>query len=127
MTLRNAVYIRVSCQMSVSGNTFRTPFWAVFADLTQHKILQAWQGVGAGQGVGVVRHSMGARVAIEMARQAPQRVDAMVLANTGHAPLQPGEMAKREAKIQQGHADMTALAARWLPPMLAPGRRRTPL
>jgi pimeloyl-ACP methyl ester carboxylesterase len=65
-----------------------------------------------------IGHSMGGRVAMEMARLAPDRVRGLVLANTGHAPLQPGEAASREAKIALGHQDMRRLAAEWLPPML---------
>lgn len=69
-----------------------------------------------------VGHSMGGRVAMEMARQAPERVRGLVLANTGHGPKKPGEEPKRQAKIDLGHEDMSALAADWLPPMLDPAR-----
>ncbi len=69
-----------------------------------------------------VGHSMGGRVAMEMAHQTPERVRGMVLANTGHGPLKPGEPEKRQAKIDLGHADMDALAADWIPPMLNPAR-----
>jgi len=69
-----------------------------------------------------VGHSMGGRVAIEIARQAPDRVRGLVLSNTGHAPATAAELPKREAKIRGGHADMAALVADWLPPMVAPGR-----
>jgi pimeloyl-ACP methyl ester carboxylesterase len=69
-----------------------------------------------------VGHSMGGRVAMEMARQAPDRVRALVLANTGHDARRPGEEAKRQAKIDLGHADMAKLAAEWLPGMLNPAR-----
>ena len=69
-----------------------------------------------------IGHSMGGRVALEMARLAPGRVKALVLANTGHAGQKPGELAQRQAKIDLGHKDMSALAAEWIPPMLAAGR-----
>lgn len=69
-----------------------------------------------------VGHSMGGRVAMEMAHLAPDRVRGLVLANTGHHPQRPGEQPKRQAKIDLGHADMARLAAEWLPPMLAPER-----
>lgn len=69
-----------------------------------------------------VGHSMGGRVAMEAARQAPDRVRALVLANTGHGPQKAGELAKRQAKIDLGHKDMAMLAAEWLPPMLDPAR-----
>lgn len=69
-----------------------------------------------------VGHSMGGRVAMDMARQAPDRLRGLVLANTGHDAQKPGEPARRQAKIDLGHADMAALAADWLPGMLDPAR-----
>lgn len=69
-----------------------------------------------------VGHSMGGRVAMEMARLAPDRMRGLVLADTGHHPLAPGEEAKRAAKIALGHRDMQALVADWLPPMVDPSR-----
>ncbi|MDD7972688.1 alpha/beta fold hydrolase [Roseinatronobacter alkalisoli] len=69
-----------------------------------------------------VGHSMGGRVAMEMARQAPDRLRALVLANTGHDTRKPGETAKRQAKIDLGHDSMAKLAAEWLPGMLDPAR-----
>ena len=72
----------------------------------------------------LVGHSMGARVAIEMVRQQPSRILGLVLANTGHTPLQEGEREKRQAKIDLGHRDMKALVVSWLPSMLAEGREQ---
>lgn len=69
-----------------------------------------------------VGHSMGGRVAMEMARQAPDRLRGLVLANTGHNALSEGELPKRQAKIDLAHQDMARLAAEWLPPMLDPAR-----
>lgn len=70
----------------------------------------------------VVGHSMGGRVAMEMAHQAPDRVKGMVLADTGHHPLKAGEIEKRQAKIEQGHSNFAAMVAGWLPPMVAASR-----
>ena len=70
----------------------------------------------------VVGHSMGGRVAMEMAWQAPSRVAKLVLANTGHHPLKDGERDKRLAKIDDGHRDFSAMIAEWLPPMVAASR-----
>ncbi|MCB1357461.1 MAG: alpha/beta fold hydrolase [Maritimibacter sp.] len=72
----------------------------------------------------VAGHSMGARVAMEMARQAPERVERLVLLDTGIHPLKPGEIEKRARVIalarEQG---MAALAEAWLPGMVhAPNR-----
>jgi len=49
-----------------------------------------------------IGHSMGARVALEMARQAPMRVRALVLADTGMYPLKPGEAEQRQKKSSSG-------------------------
>lgn len=70
----------------------------------------------------VVGHSMGGRIALEMARIAPDRVKGLVLANTGHNPKREGEEIKRQAMIDLGHDSMEKLAAQWLPPMLDPAR-----
>lgn len=70
-----------------------------------------------------VGHSMGGRVAMEIARQAPHRIRGLILANTGHAAATEAELPKREAKIARAHRDMAALVRDWLPPMVAPGRR----
>jgi pimeloyl-ACP methyl ester carboxylesterase len=69
-----------------------------------------------------VGHSMGGRVAMEMARIAPERVRGLVLANTGHHPKREGEEIKRQAMIDLGHESMAKLAETWLPPMLDPAR-----
>ncbi|MCI5073468.1 alpha/beta hydrolase [Oricola sp.] len=69
-----------------------------------------------------VGHSMGGRVAMEMARIAPERVKGLVLANTGHHPKRDGEEIKRQAMIDLGHESMETLADQWLPPMLDPAR-----
>jgi pimeloyl-ACP methyl ester carboxylesterase len=64
-------------------------------------------------------HSMGGRVALEIVRQAPNRVCAIALLNTGVHPRGDSEAASRgrlvEIARQQG---MEALAAEWLPPMM---------
>jgi pimeloyl-ACP methyl ester carboxylesterase len=70
----------------------------------------------------VVGHSMGGRVAMEMARQAPGRLLGMALLNTGMAPRSEAEMPGREAMIARAHREgMAALAAHWLPGMMAAG------
>lgn len=71
-----------------------------------------------------VGHSMGGRVAMEMARQAPQRIRGLVLANTGYQPRRDGEEARRQEMIDLGNRDMQALADQWLPPMLDPARTK---
>ncbi|KRA47410.1 alpha/beta fold hydrolase [Devosia sp. Root635] len=69
-----------------------------------------------------IGHSMGGRVAMEMAHQAPQRLAGLVLANTGHQPRREGEQARRQRLIDLAHADIEQFADAWLPPMLDPAR-----
>lgn len=70
----------------------------------------------------VVGHSMGGRVAMEMARIAPDRLRGLALLNTGMAPLKEGELPKRAAIIALAHEQgMPALADHWLPGMMAAG------
>jgi len=67
----------------------------------------------------VAGHSMGARVAMEMARIAPERVERLALLDTGIHPLKAGEREKRDEIVRFAYEHgMAALAARWLPPMV---------
>lgn len=72
-------------------------------------------------------HSMGARVALEIVRHAPERVLRLALVSTGvHLPT-PEEPSKRHFLRDLGRAEgMTALVDAWLPPMVAPSRRNDP-
>lgn len=73
----------------------------------------------------VAGHSMGARVAMEMARLAPQRVKRLALLDTGIHALKEGEPARRAEIVAFAHAEgMTALAGRWLPGMVHPDRTK---
>lgn len=66
-------------------------------------------------------HSMGARVALEIMRLAPERVTHLALLDTGIHPRQPGEVEKRGALVETARrAGMAAMAADWLPPMVHP-------
>lgn len=73
----------------------------------------------------VAGHSMGARVALEMARLAPERIERLVLLDTGIHPLRDGEREKRAAIVRLAHEQgMQALAESWLPGMVhAPNRQ----
>jgi pimeloyl-ACP methyl ester carboxylesterase len=67
----------------------------------------------------VAGHSMGARVAMEIARLAPQRIERMALLDTGIHPLKDGELEKRQEIVQFAHdKGMSALADRWLKGMV---------
>lgn len=78
----------------------------------------------APQRMSLAGHSMGARVALEMVRMAPDRVERLALLDTGIHPLQPGEREKRMALLELGNrSGISALVDRWLPPMVHPDRR----
>ena len=68
-------------------------------------------------------HSMGGRVALEILRLAPERVDKLALLDTGVHPRRKGEAKKRRELVDLAYADgMGALADVWLPPMVHPDR-----
>lgn len=72
----------------------------------------------------VAGHSMGGRVAMEIARLAPERVERLALLDTGIHPLKEGERESRAEIVAFAHQHgMRALADRWLPPMVGPARR----
>ncbi len=68
-------------------------------------------------------HSLGGRIALEIVRQAPERIERLALLDTGVIPVQPGEPERRHALVNLAErAGMQALAQEWLPPMLHPDR-----
>lgn len=72
-------------------------------------------------------HSMGGRVALEVVRQAPQRVERLALLDTGYEAATPGEAERRALLVDQAQREGTAaIAAAWGLPMLAPRRRGDP-
>ncbi|WP_322998986.1 alpha/beta hydrolase [Castellaniella sp.] len=67
----------------------------------------------------IVGHSMGGRVALEMARQAPSRIRGLVLMNTGYKGLGEGELDKRHAIVRAARAGgIAAIAEDWLAGMI---------
>lgn len=83
--------------------------------------------------VSVAGHSMGGRVALELARIAPERVERMALLDTGVDPLAAGEagakeVAGREALLRVARtAGMRAMGREWARGMVHPDRLDTPL
>jgi pimeloyl-ACP methyl ester carboxylesterase len=67
----------------------------------------------------VAGHSMGGRVALEVWRQAPERVTALALLNTGVHPPRESEFDSRGllVRLARRHG-MAALADEWLPPLM---------
>ena len=78
-------------------------------------------------------HSMGGRVALEVLRRAPQRVQHLALLDTGTHPLAPGEAGAKERAGRIGllqtaeRQGMRAMAELWAKPMVHPARHGTPL
>ncbi|MBL8552125.1 MAG: alpha/beta fold hydrolase [Hyphomonadaceae bacterium] len=75
----------------------------------------------------LVGFSMGGRVAIEMMRIAPERIERLCLMSASAHPLAGGEAARRQPLIDLAHRDgMEALAGEWLPQLVHPTRRADP-
>jgi pimeloyl-ACP methyl ester carboxylesterase len=76
----------------------------------------------------VIGHSMGARVALEMVRLAPERIVRLALLDTGVHPRRDGEEVNRQALVDLAFdKGMEALADRWLPPMVHEDRVHDPV
>lgn len=73
-------------------------------------------------------HSMGGRVALEIVRRAPERVERLALLDTGAAPLPEGEAAERERAFRMNllalarREGMRTMAAEWARGMVHPSR-----
>lgn len=75
----------------------------------------------------VAGHSMGARIALEMARLAPGRITRLALLDTGVHPLKEGERERRAEIVRYAFENgMEALAERWLPGMVHEPNWRDP-
>lgn len=73
----------------------------------------------------VAGHSMGGRVALEIVRSARQRVTGLALLNAGVHTVRDGEPQSRGRLLRLAYEQgMSALAAEWLPPMIAGGASR---
>jgi pimeloyl-ACP methyl ester carboxylesterase len=73
----------------------------------------------------VAGHSMGGRVALEVFRQAKERVLGLALLNTGVHPLKAGETENRGRLVKLAYEHgMSAVAADWLPPMIGASKAR---
>lgn len=64
----------------------------------------------------IVGHSMGGIIAVEMYKQAPQRIEKLALLDTSMAPQMDGELPARQKQIDLAYNEgMQALAKVWLP------------
>lgn len=72
-------------------------------------------------------HSLGGRIALEAVRQAPARVTRLALLDTGVHPCTADEPARRRELLRIADTQgMSAVARRWLPPMVHPDRHADP-
>lgn len=97
----------------VDAQAFSFPDFTSIKAMAEH-VLHAAAGPFA-----VAGHSMGGRVALEVVRQAPDRVVGLALFNTGVHAVKEGEAEGRARLVQIARTQgMRALAAEWLPPMM---------
>lgn len=81
----------------------------------------------------LVGHSMGGRVALEVARRAPQRIERLALLDSGLDPIAPGAAGEREregrlALLEMARREgMRAMGHHWARGMVHPSRLETPL
>lgn len=81
----------------------------------------------------VAGHSMGGRVALEVLRRAPERVERLALLDTGCQPLAPGDAGEQERAgrhqllaLARG-GGMRAMGVQWARGMVHPSRIGTPV
>ena len=76
----------------------------------------------------IAGHSMGGRVALEVARRVPERLIGFAILDTGYEAVAPGEAGEREASGRRSmlalarRSGMRALARTWLQGMVYPPR-----
>ncbi|MBL4696092.1 MAG: alpha/beta hydrolase [Rhizobiaceae bacterium] len=71
----------------------------------------------------IAGHSLGARVMMEMYRQAPERIDRLAFLDTRTLGVAEGEPAVRQTMIDLGFNEgLRTVAEGWLPPMVNPAR-----
>jgi pimeloyl-ACP methyl ester carboxylesterase len=72
-------------------------------------------------------HSMGGRVALEVCRMAPERVERLALLGTGFESVAPGEPERRAVLVDRAASGgIDAIGSIWSLPMLAPRHRDDP-
>lgn len=75
-------------------------------------------------GFALAGHSMGGRVAMQVAAMVPGRVQRLALLDTAAHPPAPAETEKRLGLVEIGEREgIEAVIEAWLPPMIAPHRR----
>jgi pimeloyl-ACP methyl ester carboxylesterase len=109
------VWREIIPELQTHGDVFPMHFQGVDSLVTMaESVLSTHTGQLA-----VAGHSMGARVALEMFRLAPDRLRGLALLNTGVHGVRDGEFESRRrlVRLAADHG-MYALADEWLPPMM---------
>ncbi len=76
----------------------------------------------------VAGFSLGGRIALEMVRQAPERIARLALLGSGYGPAKPHEAEDRLGLVRLARQrGMRAMADLWLPPMLKPDHQNGPM
>ena len=76
-----------------------------------------------GRDFALAGHSMGGRVAMQVAAMVPQRVQRLALLDTAAHPPAPIETERRLGLVEIGEREgIEAVIQAWLPPMIAPNR-----
>ena len=107
------------------------PAWGLHASLTRmaEQVLQQ----APTERFALAGHSMGGRVALEVCRLAPDRVERVALLDTGCLPKPPGEAGERERAGRMGllalaqTEGMRAMGRQWARGMVHPDRLDSPL
>lgn len=102
----------------------------VIADVSQTTSIQqiATKILTENQGqLSLVGHSMGGIIAVEIYRQAPNRIKKLALLNSSMLPKMDGETAYRKTMVDQVNAQgINILAKDWLPRLVHSSRRDDP-
>jgi pimeloyl-ACP methyl ester carboxylesterase len=117
-------------QIDALGPAFVADYGALdsLAAMAAHVLATAPAGL-----LSVAGHSMGGRVAFEMLRQAPYRIERLALLDTSYHPLSDGEAGEKErtgrlALLAKARSDgMRAMARDWALGMVHPSRHDTPV
>lgn len=95
----------------------------VFRDFDSFEAMAAHVLAMAPANFSIVAHSMGGRVAMELMRQAPTRIDRFILMDMGVHPVSDGETERNRRLLELAAAGgLEAVADSWIPYMIHPNR-----
>lgn len=104
---------------------------SVVADLTRHDTVAELATSALEQApdgpLWIAGHSMGGYVALEMARQAPERIAGLALMNTHARPDSPESTENRRRLVKLAETDFPAVNAALLPKLMTPAHLKDPV